>query len=87
MTKQEIKLKISQETYYIRRMLESCKTLEQVNSANKLACSLVDKWCWYTKHFGLSSSFDLDKLIMGAAGDMTQFYSHAKDRIFKTKNN
>lgn len=86
MTKQEIKLKISQETYYIRRMLESCKTLEQVNSANKLACSLVDKWCWYTKHFGLSDSFDIDRLIMRAAEDMTLFYDQAKDRIFKTKN-
>jgi hypothetical protein len=83
MTKQEIKLKISQETYYIRRMLESCKTLEQVKNANRLACSLVDKWFWYKRHFGLSDSFDIDKLIVAAADDMTSFYNEAKDLISK----
>lgn len=86
MTKNELKLKIAQETYYIRRMLESCKTLEQAKNANRLACSLVDKWCWYTKHFCLSDSFDIDKLIMRAADDMERFYNEAKDLIFKTKN-
>ena len=83
MNKNELKLKIEQETYYIRRMFESCKTLEQVKNANRLACSLVDKWGWYTGHFGLSDSFDLDRLITSAADDMTQFYGQAKDRIFR----
>lgn len=86
MDKNELKLKIAQETYYIRRMLESCKTLEQAKNANRLACSLIDKWFWYTKHFGLSDSFDIDRLIMRAADDMTLFYDQAKDGIFKTKN-
>lgn len=86
MDKNELKLKIAQETYYIRRMLESCKTLEQAKNANRLACSLVDKWCWYAKHFGLSDSFSLDRLIMGAASDMTLFYDQARNRILKTKN-
>lgn len=76
-------LKIAQETYHIRRIFESCKTLEQVKNTNKLACFLVDKWSWYESQLGFSGSFDVDRLIMTAAGDMTHFYNEAKDRIFR----
>lgn len=86
MEARELKLKIAQETYYIRRMFGSCNTLEQVKSANRLACFLVDKWSWYEKAFGFSDAIDISKRIMIAASDMTQFYDQARDRILKTKN-
>ena len=79
-------LKIAQETYHIRRIFESCKTLEQVKNANRLACFLVDKWSWYESQLGFSGSFDVNRLIMKAAGDMTHFYNEAKDRIFRINN-
>ena len=86
MTKNEVMLKIAQETYYIRRMFESCKTMEQHKNTNNLACFLVDKWSWYEKAFGFSDAIDISKRIMKAASDMTQFYDQARDRILKTKN-
>ena len=86
MTKQELKLKIPQETYYIRKIFESCKTLEQVNNTNRLACFLVDKWCWHGRHFGLSDAIYLDKFISSAANDMESFLNQAKDRVLNRKN-
>lgn len=86
MNKNELKLKISQETYYIRRMFESCKTVEQVNNANRLACFLVDKWSWYGNDFGMADSIRMYKYIMSASNDMESFWKKAKDRVLTSKN-
>ena len=88
MTKNELILKIGQETYYIRKMFESCKTIEQVKSANRLACFLVgDRWPWYESEFGLNTQISIDWTIRDAANDLELFYRQAKKRVEDNKNN
>lgn len=88
MTKREVVLKILQETYYVRRLFESCKTQEQVKNVNNLACYLVGKkWPWYENEFSLSNACEIARAIDIAANDMTSFYYQAKDRVKKQRKN
>ena len=84
MTKSELILKIGQETYYLRKMFESCKTYEQVQSANRLACFLIgDRWTWYENEFGLHAQISIHGVIRDAASDLELFYRQAKERVAK----
>ena len=86
-TRDELVLKIETETLKIRKMFESCATLEHVDVTNKLACFLVDKWYWYGSHFDLG--YRCHKIwpwIDSAASDMTKFYNEARKRVIQQMN-
>jgi len=88
MTKTELILKIGQETYYLRKIFESCETIEQVKSANRLACFLVgDRWPWYESEFGLHTQISIHWTISDAANDLELFYRQAKDRVVNKEEN
>lgn len=78
----EITLKIASETYRIRQIFESCKTMEHVDNTNRLACFLIDKWYWIAGQYGLFIAADkIWPMIHSAADDMELFYREAKTRV------
>ena len=86
-TRDELVLKIETETLKIRKIFESCVTLEHVDVTNKLACFLVDKWNWYGSNFDLG--YTCNKIwpwINSAASDMTKFYNEARKRVIEQMN-
>ena len=85
MTKEELIYKIGDETYRMRKIIESCKTIEQIDSANSLACSLVDKWYNLNANFSLSYGADVLLYIESAANDMTVFIRKTKEKIQSSK--
>ncbi len=87
-TRDELFFKIETETFKIRKIFESCVTLEQVDNTNNLACFLVNKWYSYCSHFDLR--YRIDKIwpwIDIAAKDMAKFYNEAMKRIIEQMNN
>lgn len=80
MTRKELVYKICNETYHMRKIIESCETSEQINNANRLACSLVDKWYNLEANFSLSCGADVLLYIDSAANDMTKFIEEAKKK-------
>ena len=68
----------------MRKIIESCKTNEQIDSANCLACSLVDKWYNLNANFSLSYGADVLPYIDSAANDMTKFIERVKKKINKS---
>lgn len=83
MTKKELIYKICNETYHMIKIIESCETSEQINNANRLACSLVDKWYNLEAKFSLSCVADALLYIDSAANDITKFIEEAKKKINK----
>lgn len=73
--------KICDETYHIIRVIDSCKSIEQLENANRWACSLIDKWYNLLKNFSLYSSVDVSKYIDSAADDMTKAIEIKKKHI------
>ena len=78
--------KICDETYHVIRVINSCKTIEQLENANKWACSLVDKWYNLLEKFSLCSGADLHRYIDSAASDMTVAIAKQKKRINSQQN-
>lgn len=81
MTMKELVHKICDETYHIRKIIESCKTVEQIDNANRLACSLIDKWYNLKADFSLSYGADILPYIESAANDMTKFIEETKKKL------
>lgn len=81
MEAKELVYKICNETYHMRKIIDSCETNEQIHSANRLACSLVDKWYNLNANFSLSYGANVLPYIKSAANDMTRFIAEAKKRI------
>lgn len=81
MTKEGLIYKICDETYHMRKIIESCETIEQIENINKWACSLVDKWYNLKSDFGLSYGVDVMRYIDSAADDMTVFIRKSKEKI------
>lgn len=73
--------KICDETYHIIRVIDSCNTIEQLENANRWACSLLDKWYNLLKNFSLFSSVDVRMYIDSAADDMTKAIEIKKEHI------
>ena len=84
MAKKELIYKICNETYHMIKIIESCETSEQINNANRLACSLVDKWYNLEEKFSLSYGASVLLYIDSAANDMTKFIEEAKKKINKS---
>lgn len=78
--------KICDETHHAIRVIDSCKTIEQLENANKWTCSLVDKWYKLSEKFSLYSGADLHRYINSAASDMTKAIAKQKKHI-KTQQN
>lgn len=86
MTKQELILKVQQETYYLRRMFESCKTFEQVKNVAKLASFVIlDKWTYFEHKLRLNEQVDVSFVIRDAAGDLDLFENQARARIVENQ--
>lgn len=81
MTKKDLVYKICNETYHMRKIIDSCETNEQIHNANRLACSLVDKWYNLNANFSLSYGADALSYIASAANDMTKFIEEAKKKL------
>ena len=77
--------KICDETYHIIRVIDSCKTIEQLENANRWACSLLDMWYNMLEKFSLGSGVDVKRYIDSAVTDMTVAIAKQKKRI-KSKN-
>ena len=87
-TRDELIFKIETETFKIRKIFETCVTLEHVDNTNKLACFLVDKWYSYCSHFDFRYRIDnIWPWIDSAAKDMANFYNEAKKRVIEQNNN
>ena len=87
MTRNELIIKIAQDTYHMRVVIESCKTTEQVENSNKWVCSIVDKW--YNQLDAGWSICERSRLwdyINRASSDLTKFIDDAKKRV-GIKNN
>ena len=78
--------KICDETYHAIRVINSCKTIEQLENANKWACSLVDKWYKLSEKFSLYSGADVQRYIDSAASDMTVAIAKQKKYIKSQQN-
>ena len=88
MTTEELIFKIEQETYHLRKMFESCKTEEQVQGVNRLACFLIGtKWSNLELNFSLYESIKISQTIHDSANDLELFYNQAKKRVEDDKNN
>jgi len=88
MTREELILKIEQETYHLRKMFESCKTEEQIQGVNRLACFLIGtKWSHLELNFSLHESIKIHDTINDSANDLELFYRQAKKRVKDNKNN
>lgn len=88
MTKEELILKIEQETYHLRKMFESCKTEEQIQGVNRLACFLIGtKWNHLELNLSLHESIKTSQTINNSASDLELFYRQAKKRLKDNKNN
>ena len=83
MTRKELIYKICDETYHMLKIIESCKTEEQIDNANNLACSLVDKWFNLKANFSFSYGADIAHYINSSAHDMTICVEKAKKKIEK----
>lgn len=82
MTREELILKIEQETYHLRKMFESCKTEEQIQGVNRLACFLIGtKWSNLELNFSLCESVKISRTINDSASDLELFYRQAKKRV------
>lgn len=82
MTKEELLLKIEQETYHLRKMFESCKTEEQIQEVNRLACFLIGtKWPNLESNFSLHECIKIHHTINDAAKDLEVFYQQAKKSL------
>ena len=77
--------KICDETYHIIRVINSCKSIEQLENANIWACSLFDKWYNLLENFSLYSSVDVRVYIDSAANDMTKAIEIKKKHINSQK--
>jgi hypothetical protein len=78
--------KICDETYHAIRVINSCKTIEQLENANRWACSLVDKWYKLSEKFSLYSGADVQRYIDSAASDMTVAIEKQKKYIKSQQN-
>lgn len=66
-------VKVGNETRSAISIIDSCKTVEQLDNANNWACSLVDKWYYLMdKNFGLWNNVDIHLYIDSAASDLTK---------------
>ena len=77
--------KICDETYHVIRVIDSCKTIEQLENTNRWACSLMDKWYNLLEKFSLYSGADVQRYIDSAASDMTVAIAKQK-KCIKSKN-
>lgn len=73
--------KICDETYHIIRVIDSCKTIDQLENANRWACSILDKWYNLQEKFSLYSGVNVQRYIESAADDMTAAIAKQKKRI------
>jgi len=78
--------KICDETYHVIRVINSCKTIEQLENANKWACSLIHNWYNLLEKFSLYSGADLHRYIDSAASDMTVVIAKQKKHIKSQQN-
>lgn len=78
--------KICDETYHAIRVINSCKTIEQLENANKWACSLIDNWYNLLEKFSLYSGADVRQYIDSAASDMTVAIAKQKKHIKSQQN-
>ena len=81
MEAKELVYKICNETYHMRKIIDSCETNEQIHSANRLACSLIDKWYNLNANFSPCYGVGVSSYIKSAANDMTRFIEEAKKKI------
>ena len=81
MTRKELVYKICDETYHMRKIIDSCETNEQIHSANRLACSLIDKWYKMNANFSLGYGANVLSYIESATNDMTRFIEEAKEKL------
>ena len=72
---------ICNETYYIIRVINSCKTLEQLENANKWACSLIDKWYNMLEKISFYYTADVIRYIDSSATDMTKAIETKKEQL------
>lgn len=84
MEAKELVYKICNETYHMRKIIDSCETNEQINSANCLACSLVNKWYNINTDFSLSYGADVLPYIKSASNDLDRFIEEAKKKLKST---
>jgi hypothetical protein len=78
--------KICNETYHIIRVINSCKTIEQLENANRWACSLLDRWYNLLEKFSLGSGVNVQRYIDSAVTDMTKAIAKQKKHIKSQQN-
>lgn len=67
---QKIIYKICNDTYHAIRVINSCKTIEQLENANRWVCSFIDKWYSLCGNLSFRSEMTVQRYIDSAARDM-----------------
>ena len=67
---QKIIYKICDDTYHAIRVINSCKTIEQLENANRWACSFIDKWYNMEGNLSFRSEMAVQRYIDSAARDI-----------------
>ena len=78
--------KICDETYHVIRVIDSCKTIEQLENANKWACSFIDKWYNLKEKLSFCSEMVVQRYIDSAACDMDNAIAKQKKQIKSQQN-
>ena len=85
MNKKELINKIQQDTFYIRKIFESCENKIQLTNTTKLANHLIDKWAYLIGKNNISIDI-YNAYVKPAANDMENFIIETKEKI-KDNNN
>ena len=71
MNQQQLILQVSQETYRLRQIIDSCKTKDQLLNARQLCNNVTLKWINMSDF--LSSNIDVSLRIQAASRVLTSF--------------
>lgn len=78
--------KICDDAYHVIRVINSCKTIEQLENANRWACSFIDKWYILKEKLSFCSEIVVQRYIDSAACDMDNAIAKQKKQIKSQQN-